>query len=113
MDETIYQCAECNFNADNLTELDSHIIGNVFSFSFFLIIFNIISTCSFVFICRKEFHSNKNGNTQNTSGGGGVDASYDEDQINYNNINGITNDDYDDDPVDDDVNTFTILTTST
>ena len=27
MDETIYQCAECNFNADNLTELDSHIMG--------------------------------------------------------------------------------------
>ena len=29
------------------------------------------------------------------------DMSYDEDQINYNNINGITNDDYDDE--DDDI----------
>lgn len=26
MDETVYQCPECNFNADNLTELDGHII---------------------------------------------------------------------------------------
>ncbi|CAF0861756.1 unnamed protein product [Brachionus calyciflorus] len=28
MDETVYQCPECNFNADNLNELDSHIIEN-------------------------------------------------------------------------------------
>lgn len=27
MDEIIYQCPECNFNADNLTELDIHITG--------------------------------------------------------------------------------------
>ncbi|RNA39941.1 zinc finger Xfin-like [Brachionus plicatilis] len=28
MDETVYQCPECNFNADNLNELDSHITEN-------------------------------------------------------------------------------------
>jgi len=28
MDETIYQCPECNFNADKLTDLDSHINEN-------------------------------------------------------------------------------------
>lgn len=28
MDETVYQCPECNFNADNLHELDSHITEN-------------------------------------------------------------------------------------
>ncbi len=27
MDETVYQCPECNFNADNLKELDLHIMG--------------------------------------------------------------------------------------
>ncbi len=27
MDETVYQCPECNFNADNISELDSHMIG--------------------------------------------------------------------------------------
>ena len=29
MDETVYQCPECNFNADNLTELDGHITGKL------------------------------------------------------------------------------------
>ena len=49
---------------------------------------------------KLELHSNeiKNGNRQNGMEG---DMSYDEDQINYNNINGITNDDYDDE--DDDI----------
>lgn len=28
MDETVYQCPECNFNADNLKELDIHILDN-------------------------------------------------------------------------------------
>ncbi len=27
MDECVYQCPECNFNADNLTELDNHMDG--------------------------------------------------------------------------------------
>ena len=27
MDETVYQCPECNFNVDNINELDSHMIG--------------------------------------------------------------------------------------
>jgi hypothetical protein len=26
MDETVYQCPECNFNADNISELDSHLV---------------------------------------------------------------------------------------
>lgn len=29
MDETVYQCPECNFNADNLVELDSHMTGEI------------------------------------------------------------------------------------
>jgi hypothetical protein len=27
MDEIVYQCPECNFNADNLVELDTHMDG--------------------------------------------------------------------------------------
>ena len=27
MEETVYQCPECNFNADNLIELDLHLTG--------------------------------------------------------------------------------------
>lgn len=27
MDEIVYQCPECNFNADNLEELDNHMDG--------------------------------------------------------------------------------------
>jgi hypothetical protein len=42
MDETVYQCPECNFNADNISELDSHLV---------------------------EFHSNEL--SHNNSGGGG------------------------------------------
>ncbi len=41
MDETVYQCPECNFNADNLVELDSHITSNLilkFLFEFNLVL---------------------------------------------------------------------------
>ena len=30
MDETVYQCPECNFNTDNLNNLDAHITGKSF-----------------------------------------------------------------------------------
>lgn len=34
MDETVYQCPECNFNTDNLDNLDAHIQGKMLNFKF-------------------------------------------------------------------------------
>ncbi len=60
MDETVYQCPECNFNADNLTELDGHITGKRNSiFSYFSPLKNNTSAQRTLSCCRPLFKANK------------------------------------------------------
>ncbi len=88
MDETVYQCPECNFNADNLTELDGHILGQ---YSIYLNRRSTIKKLVNLFI--SEFHSNET--LKNSDRNEVNEDECDGDAVNHSNV--ITDQEDDDD----------------